>query len=329
MRQNVNKFIIVEKTLFSQMLEDFNETIERKELKILQINVGWVCNQVCKHCHVDAGPRRLEVMKKNTMDRLLEVLHNSPQVETVDITGGAPELNPYFRYFVSCLSQMGKIVIDRCNLTVLLEPDQEDTAEFLRDHKVNIVASLPCYTQQNVDNQRGKDVFTKSIKALKILNDLGYGKKGTELIIDLVYNPGGAFLPGDQSKLEADYKVRLKEEHGIEFNSLFTMINMPINRFERTLKQNNVLDEYKNLLVNNFNADAAKAIMCRELVSIGWNGLIYDCDFNQMLDISVYPQKTTIWDIDSLSELDRQIAFKDHCFGCTAGAGSSCSGTLN
>ena len=314
---------------FEKKLTEHRIQVTRKPLEILQINVGKLCNQACHHCHVEAGPKRTEIMEKKTVDRLIELLDQSPTIDTVDITGGAPELNPHFRALVIALRERNKNMIDRCNLTVLFERGQEDTAQFLREHRVNIVASLPCYSKENVDQQRGNGVFDKSISALKLLNELGYGQNDTGLELDLVYNPLGAFLPQSQEKLEADYKRELKELFGITFNHLYTITNMPIKRFADFLKRTSQLEGYMTLLVNNFNPQAAASIMCRNQISIGWNGQIYDCDFNQMLQIPIGGKRQTIWDIESFDHIKNQpIAFGNHCFGCTAGAGSSCGGKL-
>ncbi len=314
---------------FENMLAEHRIDITRKPPEILQINVGKLCNQACHHCHVEAGPKRTEIMEKKTADRLIELLDQSPTIHTVDITGGAPELNPHFRTLVSASRQRGKEVIDRCNLTVFFEKGQEETAYFLSAHQVKVVASLPCYSKQNVDAQRGSGVFNKSIRALKLLNELGYGKSDTGLTLDLVYNPLGAFLPPSQEKLELDYKKELRELFGIEFNRLFTITNMPIKRFLDQLVRENKYEEYMTLLVKSFNAAAVSSIMCRNLISIGWDGKIYDCDFNQMLDIPISRTKTSIWDIETFDQIfETPIAFGNHCYGCTAGAGSSCGGQL-
>lgn len=316
---------------------NFNETIKRQLVRItrrtlgtLQVNVGKLCNQACNHCHVDAGPKRTENMELRTVERILELLKKEPGIQTVDITGGAPELNPHFRLLVAEVRKMKKEVIDRCNITVLFEKGQEDTAVFLRDQGVQIVASLPCYTKANVDRQRGNGVFKKSIEGLRLLNHLGYGKPGSGLMLNLVYNPGGPDLPGSQQGLETDYKRELSAEFDLHFNHLFTITNMPIKRFLQALEREHKLEEYMQLLLDHFNPEAAMGVMCRELVSVGWDGLIHDCDFNQMLEIPVAGKRTTLWDIDSLSDLSRgAIAFDNHCYGCTAGAGSSCGGALS
>lgn len=313
---------------FESKLQESNVVLLRDKIKILQVNIGKRCNQACHHCHVESGPNRTENMELKTVERLLELLAKEPQIHTVDITGGAPELNPHFRYFVKEIRKMDKEVIDRCNLTVLFEKDQEDTAEFLAENKVHIVASLPCYLGDNVDSQRGKGVFDKSIKALLKLNDLGYGNQGSGLSLNLVYNPVGEHLPPAQEKLENDYHKHLKDSFGIVFNSLFTITNMPIKRYAHMLEREGKIDEYMQLLIDNFNPQAVNAVMCKELVSIGWDGQVYDCDFNQMLEIPLNWKNTDIWDINSISDIGSGIALANHCYGCTAGAGSSCGGAL-
>jgi radical SAM/Cys-rich protein len=321
----------------------------------LQINVGKLCNQACHHCHVEAGPKRTEIMTAEVADRVIALMHASPAVTTVDITGGAPELNPSFRRLVAAARASGRTVprkvIDRCNLTVLFEPGQADLAAFLAEHRVHVIASLPCYGPKNVDEQRGKGVFEKSIAALRRLNELGYGRTDTGpddgLQLDLVYNPVGAYLPPSQPRLEADYKQRLGEDHGIVFHRLYTLTNMPIRRFAHYLAREGKWEAYMRLLVQSFNPGTLGGLMCRSHVSVGHDGKLYDCDFNQMLDLGLgaedgrapagaaratgatVPTGATIWDIDSLSELHhRRIATDGHCFGCTAGAGSSCGGAL-
>jgi radical SAM/Cys-rich protein len=300
----------------------------RGETTTLQINVGKLCNQACHHCHVEAGPKRAEIMPVHVANRCLALLADSPTIATVDITGGAPELNGNFRLLVMNARSLGRKVIDRCNLTVFFEPGQEDLAEFLAENQVEISASLPCYTAENVEKQRGKGVFDNSIRALQRLNELGYGKLDSGLTLNLVYNPLGAFLPPPQAKLEADYKRELHNRFGIEFNRLFTITNMPIKRFAEYLARSGKHQEYMSLLVNHFNPATVEALMCRSLVSVGWDGKLYDCDFNQMLELEM-PGIRTIWDIHSFSGLaGRRIATGSHCFGCTAGSGSSCGGSL-
>jgi len=318
------------------MIKTFNETIKnyglnlkRTQVEILQVNIGYLCNLACHHCHVEAGPKRKEIMPENVVDRLIELLKVSPIVHTVDITGGAPELNPHFRKLVLAARSLNKRVIDRCNLTVLFEEGQADTAKFLADNQVEIVASLPCYSKENVEKQRGLGVFHKSIEALKILNDLGYGKIGSNLQLDLVYNPTGASLPPSQTKLEGDYKKELNDLFGIEFNKLFTITNMPIKRFLKSLEKAGKMEAYMDLLVNSFNPTAAEGVMCRNLVSVSWTGELFDCDFNQMLELPIGGNKKSIWDIISLEDFtDESILFEDHCYACTAGAGSSCGGAI-
>lgn len=314
---------------FVDRLERETLVLDRRPLETLQVNVGKLCNQACHHCHVDAGPRRLEQMDERTARRILALLAASPSVRTVDVTGGAPELNPWFRLLVEGSRGLERDVIDRCNLTVLLEPGQEDLPRFLADHQVRVVASLPCYTSENVDRQRGSGVFEKSIRALRLLNEHGYGKPDGDLGLDLVFNPGGPSLPGPQAQLEADYRERLLVDHGIHFSRLLTITNVPINRFRDDLERQGRYDEYMELLAGSFNPCAAREVMCRTLVSVSWDGGLYDCDFNQMLDLPVGDRRRTVWDVESLSELDRgSIALDDHCYACCAGAGSSCGGAL-
>jgi len=314
---------------FSTKLTEHRLTLTRRPVEILQVNVGKLCNMACHHCHVEAGPKRTEIMDERTVTRILALLAASPSIHTVDLTGGAPELNPHFRRLVADSRRMGKEVIDRCNLTALFESGQEETAIFLKEHGAQVVASLPCYTKENVDKQRGNGVFSKSIRALKLLNELGYGWEGTGLVLHLVYNPLGAFLPPRQSELERDYKEELRALFGIEFNRLFTITNMPIKRFLRELERTGKLEEYTELLLANFNPEAALGVMCRSLVSVSWDGRLYDCDFNQMLEIGLGGTALTVWDIKSFDEIRAlPIAVADHCYGCTAGAGSSCSGEL-
>src|SRR6185312_4607019 len=302
----------------------------RRDLVItLQINLGKLCNQACQHCHVEAGPKRTESMSEEVAERVLELLSASPTIRTIDITGGAPELNPNFHRLVTRSRELGRDVIDRCNLTVLFEPGLESLAEFLAKHWVEITASLPCYTAGNVDAQRGRGVFDKSIRALQQLNKLGYGMPGSALKLNLVYNPLDASLPPDQSRLEADYKQQLREHFSIEFHRLFTLTNMPIKRFADFLNRSGKHTDYMKLLIEHFNRATVSGLMCRSLVSVGWDGALYDCDFNQMLEIGVDGIRVTIWDLESFSQLPgRHIATASHCFGCTAGAGSSCGGAL-
>jgi len=319
----------VKSPAFTQTLRDRGLTIKRTQTEILQVNIGRLCNQACHHCHVEAGPKRTENMSEKTTLRLIDLLANSKSIHTVDLTGGAPELNPNFRTLVQAARSMGKEVIDRCNLTVLFEKGQQDTAQFLKDQQVHVIASLPCYSKGNVEKQRGNGVFSKSIEALKILNHLGYGAEGSGLRLDLVYNPTGPFLPPAQEKLEPDYKRELRELFAIEFNRLFTITNMPIKRFLHDLERDKTLSAYMELLVNHFNPHAAEGLMCRNLVSVSWDGELFDCDFNQMLELPLGAGRRTLWNIESLDKLEQKpITFANHCYGCTAGAGSSCSGSL-
>jgi radical SAM/Cys-rich protein len=301
--------------------------LTKAEITTVQVNVGKICNQACQHCHVEAGPKRTESMSLRTAERVLSLLKSSSGVNTVDITGGAPELNPNFRRLVEESRAQGLHVIDRCNLTILLEPGFEDLPVFLASNRVEVTASLPCYTRDNVDAQRGRGVFDKSIEALQLLNQLGYGIHPS-LPLNLVYNPLGASLPPPQDALEADYKQRLQENFGIQFNHLFTITNMPIRRFADFLMRTGQHETYMNLLFDRFNPATLEHLMCRSLVSIGWDGQIYDCDFNQMLDLPV-SNPVTVWDIASFDATTfKAIATAHHCFGCTAGAGSSCAGAL-
>ena len=314
---------------FSGTILSHGLKLDRTALEILQVNIGRLCNQACHHCHVEAGPKRIENMEEKTVDRVIELLEKSPTVHTVDITGGAPELNPHFKKLVLSVKKMGKKVIDRCNLTVLFEAGQEETALFLQENKVQIIASLPCYSKYNVEKQRGRNVFDKSIEALKLLNALGYGKENTGLVLDLVYNPTGPFLPPAQDTLQDSYKSELKELFDIEFNDLFTITNMPIKRFLHDLEKSGNLEEYMSLLANSFNPAAAKGIMCRNLVSISWDGELFDCDFNQMLELPLGAGRTNLWKISSFGDFGgKSITFANHCYACTAGAGSSCGGAL-
>lgn len=312
---------------FADTLRHYDITLKRTQVTTLQINIGKLCNQACHHCHVEAGPTRAENMQQETVERLLALLDASAGVHTVDITGGAPEMNPHFRFFVQELRKRNIQVIDRCNLTVLLLVGQQDTAQFLADNHIDVVASLPCYMEENVDTQRGKHVFAQSIKALRMLNALGYGKKDSHLTLNLVYNPVGTHLPPAQATLEQDYKKYLGERYGIVFNNLFTITNMPIKRYLHMLRREQKEAEYMQLLVDNFNPQSVASVMCTSMVSVGWDGTLYDCDFNQMLDMPL-GDRPTIWDIDSLTDVGSEIALGQHCFGCTAGAGSSCGGAL-
>ena len=300
--------------------------------RTLQVNVGKVCNQACHHCHVDAGPARTEKMDSRVAERVIELLAQSPSIEIVDLTGGAPELNQHFRFLVEAARRLGREVIVRCNLTVIFQPGMESLPAFYREHQVKLVCSLPCYTAENVDKQRGAGVFEKSVEALRLLNRIGYGMSGSGLILDLVYNPVGSFLPPAQAELEARYRQELRDGFGVEFNHLLTITNMPIKRFADQLRRTGGEVEYMALLVNHFNPATVSTLMCRDLVSVGYEGTLYDCDFNQMLEMPLTDtdgRALTIFDVNDFRELSgARIATGSHCFGCTAGAGSSCSGAL-
>ena len=306
-------------------------TVTRDRLEILQVNLGYLCNQSCLHCHVAAGPTRKELMERENIQHILEIL-SQPSVNTLDLTGGAPEMNPMFRELVVAARELDVTVIDRCNLTILMEPGFEDTAEFLAENEVQIVASLPCYIEDNVDGQRGKGVYRKSMRALKRLNQLGYGQDGSNLTLTLVYNPTGPYLPPPQKTLEQDYKKFLAEHYQIHFNQLFTITNMPIARFGSTLISKGEFESYMNLLKDSFSVANLKGLMCINQLSIDWQGFAYDCDFNQMLNLNIrHPgnqQKLHIRDVLKTSLESIPVSIADHCYGCTAGQGSSCGGAL-
>jgi len=306
------------------------EPLRRAALTTLQVNVGKLCNQACHHCHVDASLTRTEIMSEATARRIGDLLERST-IRVLDLTGGAPELNPHFRSLVRRARGHGMRVIVRCNLTVLFVAGQQDLPEFYRANEIELICSLPCYTAENVDRQRGRGVFAQSIEALRLLNRIGYAIPGSNLSLDLVYNPGGAFLPPPQRELEARYRGELRELFGIEFGRLLTITNMPIQRFARQLQRDGELERYRELLVDNFNPAVAAGVMCRSLLSVAWDGSLYDCDFNQMLALPIgAAAPRTIWDVDDLGALAGQrVATAAHCFGCTAGAGSSCGGALS
>lgn len=293
--------------------------------EILQINLGKLCNQVCDHCHVDAGPDRTEIMTKEVLAACIDAAKN-PSIHTIDLTGGAPEMNPNFKWFVSEVSKLGKKVIVRSNLTILTYKKYIDFPKFLQENKVTIISSLPCYTKDNVDKQRGRGVFNRSIDALRKLNELGYGKEGSDLELNLVYNPSGIGLPPEQSGLQTDYKRELKEFFDLDFNNLYTITNLPISRFLDFLLKEGKYEEYMNKLISAYNPAAAKGVMCRNTISVGWDGKLFDCDFNQMLELGVKSDSKNIsnFDIDQLK--NREIVLGQHCYGCTAGSGSSCQG---
>ncbi|HHJ17144.1 MAG TPA: radical SAM/Cys-rich domain protein [Gammaproteobacteria bacterium] len=304
--------------------------ITRGRLDTLQVNLGYRCNQSCLHCHVNAGPTRSEEMSCANIDALLAFLEQSG-VATLDVTGGAPELHPQFRFLVQAAHELGVHIIDRCNLTILNEPGFEDMAEFLARHRVEIVASLPCYLEENVESQRGKGVYASSIRALQKLNALGYGQAGSGCELNLMYNPAGPVLPPAQQQLEADYRRELQQRAGIVFNRLFVLANMPIRRFGSTLISKGQFDDYLQLLRSAHQSANLDTVMCRSLVSVDWQGYVYDCDFNQMLDLPLEQgtaQRVHISDLDVAALEKRAITVADHCYGCTAGQGSSCGGAL-
>lgn len=295
----------------------------------LQVNLGYMCNQTCSHCHVDAGPGRKEIMTRETMQWVIEAAAHD-EITTIDLTGGAPEMNPFFRWFVSELATLGKQIIVRSNLTIIVSNKKyNDLPEFFKKYNIELVSSLPFYNKGRTDRQRGVGVFDKSIQALKLLNDAGYGIENTGYKLNLVYNPAGAFLPASQQSLENEFRARLQSDHDIEFNHLFTITNMPISRFLDYLVSSGNYEQYMTKLVNAFNPMAAKGVMCRNLISVGWNGLLYDCDFNQMLGLQVNSQSPKhIKEFNYKKLAARHIVVNQHCFGCTAGAGSSCGGVI-
>jgi len=306
--------------------------IQRSKLEILQVNLGYLCNQTCQHCHVNAGPKRTELLSQSCIDDLLRILSNQ-DIHTLDLTGGAPEMNPLFKKLVVKATAMGKKVIDRCNLTILSEPGYQDLTGFLAKNKVEIVASLPCYLEQNVDGQRGKGVYQKSIDGLKMLNQAGYAQADSGLVLNLVYNPTGPYLPPGQQQLETDYKKFLSDEFDIQFNHLFTITNMPIARFGSSLISQGKFEEYMNLLKDSMNLTNLNAVMCKNQLSVDWQGYVYDCDFNQMLNLNIKNpangENLHIRDLLQMEMQDLPILVADHCFGCVAGAGSSCGGALD
>jgi radical SAM/Cys-rich protein len=303
--------------------------LRRGAARVLQLNLTRRCNIACHHCHVESSPRRTEAMRPETVARALALLAATPGVDTVDLTGGAPEMHPQFRELVRAVRRLGRRVIDRCNLVILDEPGNEDLAEFLAAEGVEIVASLPCYQEENVDGQRGRGVFARSIAALQRLNRLGYGLPGSPLSLDLMYNPTGPSLPPAQAGLEADYKRALARDHGISFGRLLTLANMPIKRYAEWLVRRGEAERYQALLEEHFNPDVLPHLMCRDTVSVDWRGELFDCDFNQALDLPLAGRRRTVFDVATLDALaDERIATGTHCFGCTAGAGSSCGGAL-
>ena len=324
------------KDTFDLLIETDFPRIKRAHLETLQVNLGYLCNQQCLHCHVDASPRRKEIMTAKTVEDVLNFLKHK-NIKTLDLTGGAPEMNPDFFSLVKQARDMGVHVIDRCNLTVLLEPGYEDTASFLAENRVEVVASMPCYLEENVDAQRGKGVFDQSIEGLRLLNSYGYGID-ENLPLNLVYNPQGISLPPSQSQLEHDYKKELKQRFDISFNQLFTITNMPIKRFGSTLISKGLFEEYMQILKSSYSKDNLPGVMCRTTLSVDWQGYVYDCDFNQMLGLPAglsigkvkgeSSAKKHINDLLQSELIGRDIAIMDHCYGCTAGNGSSCGGAL-
>ena len=305
--------------------------IRRRRLETLQVNLGYKCNQTCVHCHVNAGPTRTEMMDRETISEVIAFLKASG-IKTLDVTGGAPELNPHFRGLVFAARNLGVHVMDRCNLTILEQPGQEGLAQFLADNEVEVVASLPCYLEENVDAQRGKGVFEASIRALKTLNSLGYGKPDSGLSLNLVYNPQGPSLPPPQGKLEEDYHRQLGGKFGVVFNHLYVLTNMPIQRFGSTLISKGQFESYMELLKNAYQPQNLESVMCRNLISVDWRGYVYDCDFNQMLELPLAWRgrpRVHLRDLASADLKGNPIIVKDHCYGCTAGQGSSCGGALS
>ncbi|MEX0609467.1 MAG: arsenosugar biosynthesis radical SAM (seleno)protein ArsS [Balneolaceae bacterium] len=314
-------------TRFREKLEEVNLfPLKPTGIEIFQMNVGYMCNMTCKHCHVDAGPDRKEIMSKKTFEYCLDALKKS-NISTVDLTGGAPEMNPHFRWFVEEVSELGKHVIVRSNLTILTTNKFSDLPQFFKKHKVEVTCSLPFYSKRRTDQQRGEGTYDKSVVALKRLNELGYGKEDSGLLLNLVYNPTGAFLPGDQSEIKQEFEKELMRNHGIEFNDLYTITNLPISRFLNFLLMTDNLEDYMEKLIQAFNPAAAEGVMCRDTISIGWDGRLFDCDFNQMLEMETHKDSVRhIKDFDEQLLNNREIMINQHCFGCTAGAGSSCGG---
>lgn len=314
----------------------FDRTLAHHELghlrpvtpEILQVNVGKLCNQSCAHCHVDAGPERSEVMTRETLEQCLDILR-AHDIPTVDVTGGAPELNPHFRWFVEACRNLGRHVIDRCNLTIIVSnPKYRDLPQFLARNEVQIIASMPHYTRLRTDGQRGEGVFADSVRALELLNAQGYGMPDSDLILDFIYNPSGAFLPSSQTQLEEEFKHQFLRRHGIHFNNLYTITNLPISRFLDYLLESGNYTEYMQTLLDAFNPATVEGLMCRNTISVSWDGNLYDCDFNQMLDLKVDSSSQHVSDFDMDALMERRIVTDQHCYGCTAGSGSSCGGAL-
>ncbi|MBC7476445.1 MAG: arsenosugar biosynthesis radical SAM protein ArsS [Candidatus Sericytochromatia bacterium] len=333
----IKEIEVTNKYDFERTISKFDLSVKPISIETLQINITKLCNQACHHCHVNASPIRTEMMSRKIIDKCLQILRENKSIKMLDITGGAPELHPDFDYVVTEAIKLNKHVMVRHNLTVTFDGNPQTKEkkmylpQFFADNRVEVISSLPYYQEFFTDKQRGKGVFKKSIDGLKILNSLGYGIDGTGLIINLVYNPVGSFLPADQKGLEDTYKRELFNKFDISFNNLYTITNMPINRFKTQLKNSNTYDEYMDKLLSSFNPKSTDGLMCRSLISVGYDGKIYDCDFNQMLDIQIKHKQSTfdIFDFDMNKLLNRKIAFDSHCFGCTAGAGSSCTGTTS
>ena len=315
---------------FQQKLERSNlYPLKPIQLEVLQVNIGKMCNQTCRHCHVDAGPDRKEIMTLETMKQCIAILRKNEGLKTIDITGGAPEMNPNFRWFIEALSTLNRHIIVRCNLTILLANKKyHDLPSFYKKHNVEVVSSLPFYTPDRTDRQRGNGVFEDSIKALQMLNDAGYGKDETGLRLNLVYNPAGAFLPPSQPALEKEYKQALQQKFGIVFNHLYVITNMPISRYLDYLLTSGNYENYMEKLANAYNPAAAANVMCRNTISVGWDGYLYDCDFNQMLELKVACHSRHIADFNGEDLNKRNIIIGQHCYGCTAGSGSSCGGAV-
>lgn len=315
---------------FAHRIRETGDGLRKRKLDVLQVNMGRLCNQACIHCHVVAGPGRKEIMGRDTVDAIIRFLEGSA-ISTVDITGGAPELNPNWELFVTSCVDLERHVIDRCNLTVIFEPGKEYLPEFFKAHRVELIASLPCYLETNVDRQRGDGTFERSIRALQILNRLGYGMPGTGLTLHMVYNPLGAYLPPPQEQLEPEYKQFLQEKYDIVFTSLYCLTNAPIGRFKTFLKHRGEYDRYMHLLESALNQATWEHVMCNTLLSVGWEGSVYDCDFNQMLDMPLRDEEgraLKIWDLAAQTIEGRRILVGNHCYACTAGTGSGCGGAL-
>ncbi|HEY1235726.1 MAG TPA: arsenosugar biosynthesis radical SAM (seleno)protein ArsS [Candidatus Binatia bacterium] len=315
---------------FSDKIRQIGAPLTRRGIEALQVNLGRYCNLACIHCHVESGPTRTEMMSRETIDAVLAFLGRTG-IPALDLTGGAPELHPDFDYLVKSACALGRHVMDRCNLTVVFEPGKEYLPEFFKVHGVELVCSLPCYSQENVDKQRGKGTFDLSIRALQRLNEIGYGRPGSGLLLNLVYNPVAPHLPPSQDKLEREYKDKLAADFGVVFNRLYCLTNMPITRYAKHLQLRHEYERYTDLLENSFNGGTLDHLMCRNLISIGWDGSVYDCDFNQMLDLALTDEMGQRLNVASLQVeplSTRRITVGDHCYACTAGSGSSCGGTL-